>query len=83
MMDWNRKTFSVLDELTQGTASVVIEIARETASVVERWTRTEKLSVQWWYVYTMRIREAIDSLLLRKEGSYVLDMDGGEIGRWL
>ena len=44
MVDWNMKTFLVLDGLAHETASVVIRVARGTARVVE-WSGTEKLSV--------------------------------------
>jgi len=34
MVDWNRKTFSVLDGLPPKTASVMIRLAEEIASIV-------------------------------------------------
>ena len=45
IVDWNRKTSSVLDGLAQETASVVIRLARGIVSVVEWWTGIGKFLV--------------------------------------
>ena len=45
MVDWNRKTFSVLDRLAQKITSVVVGLAQKTTSVVEWWTENGKFLV--------------------------------------
>ena len=61
MMDWKRKTSSVLNGLAQRIVSVVIGLARRTASLVV-------------VVCALRIRKVIHPLL-REERSYVPDKD--------